>query len=552
VELELRDITKRFGFLVANDGIDLKVAPGQVHALLGENGAGKTTLMNVLYGLTQPDEGEIIIDGEPARLGSPKDAIAAGIGMVHQHFMLVPTFTVAENVTLGIEQADRIGLLDRRRTRREVRDLSHRYGLDVDPDALVENLPVGIQQRVEIVKALVRQANVLILDEPTAVLTPAETEELFRIVRQLRDGGTSVIFISHKLKEVQSIADTITVLRRGKVVGQRPPSATEEDLASLMVGRDVQLRVDKRPARPGGVVLDVTDLIVAADDGSLPVNGLSFDVRAGEILGIAGVQGNGQTELCEALLGLRPAVAGSVTLNGRELTHAAPRTRLRAGVAYVPEDRSEDGLISSFSVAENLVLDTYDRAPFASGVNLRLGEIAKNAAERIDEFDVRTFSAAAPASSLSGGNQQKVILARELGREHKVLIASQPTRGLDVGSIEFVHRRIIEQRDHGVAVLIVSSELDEIYALADRIAVMYEGKITGFRNPDVPAAELGRLMAGGADAADAEAAADAKAAADARAVADLAPAADPAPTAGAAEPQGAAGTPEATSAQEEA
>ena len=437
MELELRGITKRFGFLVANDRINLAVAPGQVHALLGENGAGKTTLMNVLYGLTQPDEGEILIDGEPAKLGSPKDAIAAGIGMVHQHFMLVPTFTVAENVTLGIEQADRVGLLDRRRTRREVRDLSHRYGLDVDPNALVENLPVGIQQRVEIVKALVRQANVLILDEPTAVLTPAETEELFRIVRQLRDGGTSVIFISHKLKEVQSIADTITVLRRGKVVGERPPSATEEDLASLMVGRDVQLRVDKPPARPGGVVLDVADLIVAADDGSLPVNGLSFDVRAGEILGIAGVQGNGQTELCEALLGLRPTVAGSVTLNGRDLTHATPRTRLRAGVAYVPEDRNEDGLISSFSVAENLVLDAYDQAPFASGVNLKLGEIAKNATERIEEFDVRTFSAAAPASSLSGGNQQKVILARELGREHKVLIGSQPTRGLDVGSIEY-------------------------------------------------------------------------------------------------------------------
>jgi len=558
VELELRVITKRFGFLVANDRISLAVAPGQVHALLGENGAGKTTLMNVLYGLTQPDEGEILIDGEPAKFGSPKDAIAAGIGMVHQHFMLVPTFTVAENVTLGIEQADRVGLLDRRRTRREVRDLSHRYGLDVNPDALVENLPVGIQQRVEIVKALVRQANVLILDEPTAVLTPAETEELFRIIRQLKDGGTSVIFISHKLKEVQSIADTITVLRRGKVVGQRPPSATEEDLASLMVGRNVQLRVDKRPARPGGVVLDVAGLMVAADDGSLPVNGLSFDVRAGEILGIAGVQGNGQTELCEALLGLRPSLAGSVTLSGRDLTHAGPRTRLRAGVAYVPEDRNEDGLISSFSVAENLVLDTYDRAPFASGVNLRLGEIAKNATKRIEEFDVRTFSAAAPASSLSGGNQQKVILARELGRDHKVLIASQPTRGLDVGSIEFVHRRIIEQRDHGVAVLIVSSELDEIYALADRIAVMYEGKITGFRNPDVPAAELGRLMAGGADATEAEAAADAAAAADAKAVADLAPApdpapaADPAPTAEAAESPGAAGTPEATSAQEEA
>ena len=510
MELALRGITKRFGTLVANDAISLSVAPGQVHALLGENGAGKTTLMNVLYGLMQPDEGEIRIDGKPARFHSPKDAIAAGIGMVHQHFMLVPVFTVAENVTLGIEQADRIGRLDRRRTRREVRDLSHRYGLDVDPDALVENLPVGIQQRVEIVKALVRQANVLILDEPTSVLTPAETEELFRIVRQLRDGGTSVIFISHKLKEVQSIADTITVLRRGAVVGQRAPSATEEDLAALMVGRNVQLRVDKTPARPGDVVLSVAGLTVPGEGGSTPVNGLSFDVRAGEILGIAGVQGNGQTELCEALMGLRPTGGGSVTLNGRDLTHATPRTRLRAGVAYVPEDRNEDGLIGSFSVSENLILDTYDRAPFASGVNLRLPAIARNASELIEEFDVRTSSAAAPADSLSGGNQQKVILARELGREHKVLIASQPTRGLDVGSIEFVHRRIVQQRDHGVAVLIVSSELDEIYALADRIAVIYEGQITGFRDPDVPPAELGRLMAGGTDAApDAAPAADA-------------------------------------------
>jgi simple sugar transport system ATP-binding protein len=455
--------------------------------------------MNVLYGLTQPDEGEILIDGKPAKFGSPKDAIAAGIGMVHQHFMLVPVFTVAENVTLGIEEADRVGLLDRRKTRRDVRDLSHRYGLDVNPDALVEDLPVGIQQRVEIVKALVRQANVLILDEPTAVLTPAETEELFRIVRQLKDGGTSIIFISHKLKEVQSIADTITVLRRGKVVGQRTPPATEEDLASLMVGRDVQLRVEKTPARPGETVLAVTDLTVAGEQGDLPVHGLSFEVHAGEILGIAGVQGNGQTELCEALMGLRPTLAGSVELNGRDLTHASPRARLRAGVAYVPEDRREDGLVGSFSVAENLVLDMYDRPPFASGINLNLPAIRANATERISEFDVRTGSPATPAGTLSGGNQQKVILAREVGREHKVLIASQPTRGLDVGSIEFVHRRIVRQRDHGVAVIIVSSELDEIYALADRIAVMYEGRITGFRDPDVPAAELGRLMAGGAD-----------------------------------------------------
>jgi general nucleoside transport system ATP-binding protein len=499
VELELRGITKRFGPLVANDGISLAVAPGQVHALLGENGAGKSTLMNVLYGLLQPDEGEILIDGKPVSVQSPKDAIAAGIGMVHQHFMLVPTFTVAENVTLGIEQAGRGGLLDRRRTRREVRELSHAYGLDVDPDALVENLPVGIQQRVEIIKALVRKANVLILDEPTAVLTPAETEELFRIIGQLTGDGTSVIFISHKLREVQAIADTITVLRRGKVVGERAPDATGEDLAALMVGRDVQLRVSKTPAKPGETVLRVDGMMVAAADGSLPVNGVSFGVRAGEILGIAGVQGNGQTELCEALMGLRPAAGGTVTLHGEDLTHASPRSRLRDGLAYVPEDRTDDGLVGSFSVSENLILDVYKRPEFASGINLKLPAIAKNAAERIAEFDVRTGSASTAAGTLSGGNQQKVILARELGREHRLLIASQPTRGLDVGSIEFVHRRIVEQRDHGVAVLIVSSELDEIYALADRIAVMYEGKITGFRDPDVPVAELGRLMAGGTD-----------------------------------------------------
>ena len=499
MELELKGITKRFGPLVANEGIDLAVAPGQVHALLGENGAGKSTLMNVLYGLLQPDEGEILIDNQAVRFGSPKDAIAAGIGMVHQHFMLVPVFTVAENVTLGIEETRPPGLLDRRRTRRDVRELSQRYGLEVDPDALVENLPVGIQQRVEIVKALVREATVLILDEPTAVLTPAETDDLFRIIRQLKDGGTSIVFISHKLKEVQAIADTITVLRRGKVVGERPPSSTEDELALLMVGRDVQLRVSKQAAKPGEVVLDVAGLIVTDLAGQAQVNGTSFQVRAGEILGVAGVQGNGQTELCEALMGLRAATAGRVTLDGRDLTRATPAQRLEAGIAYVPEDRQEDGLIGDFSVADNMVLDQYNKAPFAKGINLNLGAIAANAAERVKEFDVRTTSADTAVGTLSGGNQQKVILARELAHEHKLLIASQPTRGLDVGSIEFVHRRIVAQRDKGVAVLIVSAELDEIYALADRIAVMYEGKITGFRPPTVPVEELGKLMAGGAD-----------------------------------------------------
>ena len=486
MELELRGITKRFGALVANDRISLSVPSGQVHALLGENGAGKSTLMNVVYGLLQPDEGEILIDGKRARLASPRDAIAAGIGMVHQHFMLVQPFTVAENIELVLPGGAR-----------RAKELSREYGMDLDPGAVVEELPVGIQQRVEIVKALVRKASVLILDEPTAVLTPAETQELFRIIRQLTEEGTSVIFISHKLKEVQAIAERITVLRRGQVAGQRSPEATETELAALMVGRDVQLRVSKTPARPGEVVLDVSDLVVTGTDGRTLVDGTSFGVRAGEILGIAGVQGNGQTELCEALMGLRPAAGGTVTLYGRDLTRASPRSRLRAGIAYVPEDRTEDGLVGSFSVAENLILDTYDRPEFAGRLNLKLPAIAEHARTRVAEFDVRTGSADTAAGTLSGGNQQKVILARELGREHKVLIASQPTRGLDVGSIEFVHRRIVERRDAGVAVVIVSSELDEIYALADRIAVMYEGKITGFRDPDVPASELSRLMAGG-------------------------------------------------------
>jgi general nucleoside transport system ATP-binding protein len=497
VRLELRGVTKRYGALVANDGIDLTVEPGQIHALLGENGAGKTTLMNVLYGLTQPDEGQILADGRPVTLRSPKDAIKAGFGMVHQHFMLVPVFTVAENVTLGAERTRRLGLLDRRSMRSEVRELSERYGLRVDPDARIEELPVGVQQRVEIIKALVREARVLILDEPTSVLTPGETEELFTIMRQLRADGRSIIFISHKLREVQEIADVITVIRRGQVVGQRPPTATDEELAALMVGRQVTLQVSKAPAAPGEVVLQVEDLHVPDDRGQDAVAGVSFEVRAGEILGVAGVQGNGQTELCEALMGLRPPSAGTVRLSGRDITTATPRQRIRDGIGYVPEDRQADGMIADFSVADNMVLDVYDRPPYARhGIALDLAAARANATERVAQFDVRTTSVDTPAGTLSGGNQQKVILARELGRELHMLLASQPTRGLDVGSIEFVHKRIISERDKGLAVVIISAELDEIYALADRIAVMYEGRITGIRPPSVPVEELGMLMAG--------------------------------------------------------
>ena len=399
--------------------------------------------------------------------------------MVHQHFMLVPVFTVAENVTLGAEPVRRLelpelslgrlhskrlsvpspGLLDRRRARASVRELSERFGLRVDPDAYIEDLPVGVQQRVEIIKALLRDASILILDEPTAVLTPSETDDLFQIMRQLRDTGRSIVFISHKLKEVQAIADKITIIRRGKVVGERAPTTSDAELAALMVGRSVQLRVSKETASPAGLVLDVRDLSVPSEHGDLAVQSISFDVRAGEILGIAGVQGNGQTELCEALMGLRPST-GSVVLDGTDISAESTRDRLRAGIGYIPEDRQEDGLVGAFTVADNMVLDVYDRSPYAAGIVMKPDAIKKAAVHLVDEYDVRTSSVLTPAGTLSGGNQQKVVVARELSRSNKLLLASQPTRGLDVGSIEFVHSEIVKQRDRGVAVVIVSSELD--------------------------------------------------------------------------------------------
>jgi general nucleoside transport system ATP-binding protein len=491
-------MTKRFGDLVANDHIDLTVEPGEIHALLGENGAGKSTLMNVLYGMLQPDEGEILVDGTAVKIKGPSDAIASGIGMVHQHFMLVPVFTVAENIMLGAER-ERGGFLDRRRARREVVEVSQRYGLAVDPDALVEDLPVGVQQRVEIVKALIREVDLLILDEPTAVLTPQETEDLLRVMRSLRDSGKSLVFITHKLKEVKAIADRITVIRRGRTVGTATPDTSEEELAALMVGRSVILTVDKPPKQRGAPVLDVAGLAVDDDRGHRVVDGVDLTVHSGEVLGIAGVQGNGQTELVEAIMGLRPALAGTVSLDGAGLAGRSTKDILGRGVGYVPEDRSVDGLVKEFSVGENLVLDMYDRPPFGSRWALNAKEIARSARDRIAQFDVRTSSDEAPASSLSGGNQQKVIVAREMSRPLKLFVAAQPTRGVDVGSIEFIHGRIMHERGVGTAVLLVSSELDEVMALADRIAVMYRGRIIATVPPDTPREEIGLLMAGVVD-----------------------------------------------------
>lgn len=500
--LELRGITKAFPGVLANDHIDLTLNEGEILALLGENGAGKTTLMNILYGLYTSDEGEISIHGFVVDIHNPHHAIAHGIGMVHQHFMLVPVFTVAENVMLGVESVKAGVFLDREAAAQRIREISSRFGLQVDPDALVEDLPVGVQQRVEIVKVLYREADILILDEPTAVLTPQEVQEFFKIIRSLVDQGKSVIFITHKLKEVLAIADRIMVLRGGRVVGSAlPGEATEESLAKMMVGREVILSVDKESAQPGDVVLEVENLHVRDDRGLIAVEGASFQVREGEILGVAGVQGNGQTELIEAITGLRPIKGGKVTILGEDTTQARPREITEVGTAHVPEDRQQDGLVLSFPVADNLVLNTYYVPPLAKRVVLQHDEIERVARERVELFDIRTPSIFVPAAGLSGGNQQKVIVAREFSRPIKLLFAAQPTRGLDVGSIEYIHRRIVQKRDEGCGILLISPELDEILSLADRIAVMYDGHIVAILSAKEATRErLGLLMAGVSEA----------------------------------------------------
>lgn len=496
--LELRGITKRFPGVLANDHIDITLREGKILALLGENGAGKSTLMNILYGLYKPDEGKIIVRGQEVEIHDPNDAIARGIGMVHQHFMLVPVMTVTENVMLGVEPVKNGLFLDQAKVAARIREISDQYGLEVDPDAYIKDLPVGIQQRVEIIKVLYRSADILILDEPTAVLTPQEVEGLFKIIRSLIEKGKSIIFITHKLKEVLQIADDITVLRLGKVVGSiSPQEATPEILASMMVGREVSLVVSKQPAKPAEPVLEVKDLYVRDERQNLTVNGISFDVRKGEVLGIAGVQGNGQTELVYALTGLLPLESGEIRLLGQPVRHTTPRNILERGVAHIPEDRQRHGLILSFPVHDNLVLCTYYKPPFARGITLQEKVIFENAEALVKQFDVRTPSIFVNAGGLSGGNQQKVIVAREFSRPIELLIASQPTRGLDVGSIEYIHSQIIKKRDEGSGVLLVSSELDEILALSDRIAVMYKGHImeiieAGKANKEY----LGLLMAG--------------------------------------------------------
>jgi len=496
--LELRNITKRFPGVLANDRINLSLEKGEIHALLGENGAGKTTLMNILYGLYAPDEGEIFVQGKPLTVESPSDAIDSGIGMVHQHFMLIPVFTVTENVMLGEEATVRGGFLDRKFTANRIREISEQYSLEVDPDVYVRDIPVGVQQRVEIIKLLYREADILILDEPTAVLTPQEADELFKIMNKLVESGKSIIFITHKLREVIDVADRITVIRRGKVVGTTTPDqATKEQLAEMMVGREVQLELEKAPPSIGDVILEVKNLLVLDDVKQVAVDEVSFSVREGEVLGIAGVQGNGQTELVKALTGLHDPEMGSVFLLGEDISRAKPRTITELGAAHVPEDRQKDGLVLSYSVADNLVLCTYYKEPYAHGVVLQQEPILQRANELIEQFDIRTPDAQTPAGSLSGGNQQKVIVAREFSRPTRFVVASQPTRGLDVGSIEYIHNQILKKRDAGTAVLLVSSELDEVMELSDRIAVMYRGKFVAIVPADqVTKEQVGLLMAG--------------------------------------------------------
>ncbi len=496
--LELRGITKRFPGIVANDSVDFDLRKGEVHALLGENGAGKSTLMNVLYGLYRPDEGEILINGKPAELGSPKASIENGVGMVHQHFMLIPVMTVAENIVLATEPVHNGVFLDYAVAEKRVQEISTRFGLAVDPRAVVRDITVGQQQRVEILKALYRGADILVLDEPTAVLTPPEAQELVAIVRSLTAQGKSIIFISHKLNEVAEIADRITVLRRGKKIETLPAAgATEEGLARLMVGREVLLRVDKGSSTPAGPLLQVEGLSVVDDRGIAKVNDVSFEVRSGEIVGIAGVDGNGQTELIDALAGLRRVSEGRIQVGDEDVTGEGCKDCLDAGLGHIPEDRQRRGLVLDFSLAENIALHDYDHPPASRYGWLYPKRMASKAAKLIDEFDVRGGGPQTAAAGLSGGNQQKVILAREIDRNPKVLIAAQPTRGLDVGAIEFVHRRLVEERDEGRAVLLISLELEEIVSLSDRILVMFEGEIVGEFPPTATEEELGVAMTGG-------------------------------------------------------
>jgi simple sugar transport system ATP-binding protein len=495
--LEVIGITKRFPGVLANNNIHFTLTRGQIHCMLGENGAGKTTLMSIIYGLYQPDAGEIRVNGRPVTIHSANDAIRLGIGMVHQHFMLIPELTVAENVMLGNE-VTRGPFLDRHKAAEQIRALSSKFGLAIDPEARVGDLPVGARQRVEIIKALFRKADILILDEPTAVLTPQEAEDLFSVMRTLVGQGVSIVFITHKLKEVLAVADQITVLRNGEVAGVvAPDEATEASLAALMVGRTVILQVEKRAAQPGEPVLVVQELHVTDERGHAAVAGVSFEVCAGEILGIAGVQGNGQTELIRALTGLMPPLRGRITVGGVDISGANPRQITELGVAHIPEDREADGLVKSYPVVDNIILNSYYRPPFARGLVLNEAAAVKQAQDVVERFDVRTPSIYATAGTLSGGNKQKVIAGREFSRPIRLLVAAQPTRGLDVGSIEFIHKQIVAQRDQGVAVVLVSAELDEILALSDRIAVMYRGQIIDV----LPAARanretLGLLMAG--------------------------------------------------------